>query len=1125
MASSTSSPSLEEIVTQLREAGIDPDDLERRMRRAHTTAASAMRASAAAAGQAAETPRLLNAATRGHFFPSDLGFAPESAASDDPELHNLLAQCEVTPIRGRHMWLLKPEVRREVLRQAKTSNTLMAAAERPPDERDPEGTLLRRALKGFSPDPETLSDEELEQLATVAAWLAGTDLARLPAVAEVRRLMAKRELLKPFCTLVGRSLNDGGDGSKDRIVGRAKETEALRAYVGIVPAERLRDTTTRGLVSLWQTVTRSEAANEPLVINGIGGMGKSTLVAKFILDHALFPGVDLPFAYLDFDRAALAPREPLQLLIDISLQFAVWFPALEARLAKLRADLRTSIDLLASNPSERSTEDTTRSRLNACCFEFKSIVESANNGRAPVLLVFDTFEVVEYDDNAVKGVVDLISVLRAPTSTAGSGTGERWGNLRVVVAGRGGADEVKTTQKPISVGPLSPSETEELIRRRNEIDGLGLTKPQSKALAKPLSNSPLDVTIVINWLKSRQPAERAALADEIVREVAADGADPGSPKEESLARRRITGILVNRMVKHINDRDVQKLAIPGLVVRAVTPDVIRNVMAPASGLVAAPQDLPPGAEDELFRRLEHERWLVTRQGNAVRHRPEVRLAMLDLMRRQDSGRFQDTNQLAISYFRERAPHDDEARAETIYHLLLAGDTNIEEAERLWTPSVRQFLQNAVDDLSGLAQVYLKAKLGRSVPIQALRTLPTSAAFSVLVSFGKRFIQRGLSGGLSGVIDEVRRVEQNPALLGLYWESLYRSGRWRDLRESAISDMSSGELSRVISALRENDFAAARAADDAAGLPLRFALRLATRDPKMADALFAQDLLASQLDLGRASKFGEAFWDFAAFMAHATRRVRNFSDSAGRDRLIASIGEMSGSDRKLPAAATTSGALRVLAFYEKDPARPILQRFDFDGYFSTVSGRELRQLCETFAAVSNQLGNTTAARDLVARGEKLVQREYPEDSVIAEASLTQDFAFVARGLAELGTSQGSLGVLRLLAMTHPDWLEPMGHALTRAFRGKVPNELGWWSSVKSYIGGGQPRRRPTDGHAILSMADEAGSLAEAVQTYEERLDREAREAQDFLEIAQAFGDWRAALDAAIRASGDSQLQHV
>jgi hypothetical protein len=1112
-----------DIIAQLREAGIDTDDLDRRLTKARSAATAVMRISAdPVSTEPTATPKLRDAATRGYFLPSDLGFPSDTEASGNTELRDLLAQCEVVPVRGRQVWQLKSAVRRQVLSQASASNTLKPVIDKPMDEGDPEGSMLRRVLNGFSPLLENVTASELDQLVTISDWLAGTGLAKLPRVEEIRRQIAKRELIEPFRTLIGRSLQDGSDGSEDRIVGRAKETEQLRAYVGIMPPEQLRDLASRTLRSLWHTITSSDAANEPLIIDGIGGMGKSSLIAKFILDHALFPGINLPFAYLDFDRAALAPREPLQLLIDITIQFSIWFPELETRLAELRTDLRNSIDLLASHPSERSREDTTRSRLNSCCFELKSVVESINDGQAPVLLVFDTFEVVQYDDNAVKGVVDLISALRTPVSSKSGQTAEQWSNLRIVVAGRAAAPEIKTSQTPILLGPLPLSATEELIRRRNAIDALDLTKPQITALAKPLRGSPLDVTIVMNWLKSREPSERVALVDEIIDEIKeakstveeTDNADP-----DSLAGRRITGILINRMVKHINDKEVQKLVIPGLVVRAVTPEVIRYVMAPASRLVESPDALAKGAEDELFRRLEHERWLVTRSGNYIRHRSEIRLAMLDLMRRQDRQRFDAANCLALDYFSGHASDNADMRAEAIYHLLLGGDTNIREAERLWTQAVSVPLSSAVDDLTGLAQVYLKAKLGRSVPIEALRMLPTSASFSVLLSFGKRFLQRGLSGGLTGIIDEVQKVERNPALLGLYWESLYRSGRWRDLRDASNAEAKTGRLARIIAALNQNDFDSARAADEAVGSPLRFCLRLATRDPQMADDIFATDISISQIDFTRSSKFGEAFWDFAAFMAHASWRTPNFSNMEGRAQLIDSIGEMSGLDRKLPAAATTSGALRILAFYEQDSLRRILRRLDFEGLFSTVSGRELQEFKESFGTVAGELLDQRSGQDAVARGERLLQAlsEYPVNSVVADVSLTKEFAWVVRAMVESGSRNGATGALRMLAITHPDWLEPAGHALTRAFRGKVPSKLGWWSSVESYFGSTGRRSRSkqlSDGHAILSLADEAGSLPEAMSAYVEILDVKDAEARDFIEISNAFEKWRRSLGAAL-----------
>lgn len=1105
-----------EIIARLRDAGIDTDEFEQRLKKARNDAESIKPGITPAS-----TTKLLDAAVRGVFLPSDLGFSPDTNIAPGSELGGLLAQCDVVSIQSRQMWRLRSAVRRQVLSQAQTSGTLLTAAAIGPDPADPEGSMLRRVLNGDIPAQDSLATSELQTFATVSDWLAETSLAPVPAAGEIRREIAKRELLDPFRLLVGRSLEDGADGKNDRIVGREKQTELLRSYVGIVPPDQIQHYLERAARSLWQKVTFSDTANEPIAIEGIGGIGKSSLVAKFILDHALFPGVDLPFAYLDFDRAALAPREPLQLLIDISSQFGIWFPQIEHQLAGLRGQLRNSIDLLAANPGERSREDQTHSRLNACCFSLKSIVESINQGRAPVLLVFDTFEIVQYDDVAVAGVKALLAALRAPKPENQERHAEPWTNLRIVVAGRAGAPEIETSQTPIKIPPLPPGATEQLIRRRNESDQIGLTKQQISALAKPLRGSPLDVTIIMNWLKSREPPERKKLADEIIAEVTSDDGDEHDAEGGPLANLRITGILVNRMINHLKDRDIQKLAIPGLVVRAVTPDVIRNVMAPASGLVESADRLPPGAENELFRRLQQERWLVTSgPGDIVRHRPEVRLAMLDLMRRQNPQRFDATNQAAIDYFRDRAASNPDARAEVIYHLLLGGDLNIEEAERLWTPAVSQPLASAVDDLKGLAQIYLKARLGRSVDLQALQTLPTAAQLSVLVSFGKRFMQRGLFAGLKDMIDGVQKAEDNPALLGLQWETLYRSGRWQTLREVAKRQLSSGKLAPVVAALRENDFELAREVDEKAGWPLRFALRLATRNAQMADQMLATGILSPSLDISRASKLNEAFWDFSAFVIHASGSLPDFDHRELDQRLLDMITTMSAQDRRLPPAATTSGALRVLVFHETRPERTILRRLDFESYFSTVCGREVQELQKACAATIEDLSsNSISLSPPMATANEFLKKmsTYPAASVIADPSVTREFASVVRTLIETGSQRAAVGILRTLALTFPDWLEPLGHALTRAFGGKVPSQETWWSSVESYFGVSKPRwrgRQLSDGHEILALADEAGSLPEAIGGYRGLVDPKKHQSADFLDIVQAFDRWQAALESAL-----------
>ena len=308
----------------------------------------------------------------------------------------------------------------------------------------------------------------------------------------------------------------------------------------------------------------------------------------------------------------------------------------------------------------------------------------------------------------------------------------------------------------------------------------------------------------------------------------------GTPESSSP---RVTGILTRRMISHINDRDVQALANPGLVVRMVTPQIIREVMAPASGLSSSEHPLPEGAEDELYRRLERERWLVARQGKFLRHRPEVRRAMLDLMRIENRERFDRTNELALQAFRKRAEEDDEARAEAIYHLLLGGRALLEEADALWRPSCGRRLSGAVGDLNARGRGYLTAKLGRSVPAETLASFSAKVLLPLLASFGSNYL-RGLGAdALLGVLRSAQGVFDSPSVSGLRDEALYRVGAWDALRDSAAAGVNSGSPGLASEALWQGDFEKLKASDPSALTALRFLLRWATRDTT-ADSIWA-----------------------------------------------------------------------------------------------------------------------------------------------------------------------------------------------------------------------------------------------------------------------------------------------
>jgi len=108
-----------------------------------------------------------------------------------------------------------------------------------------------------------------------------------------------------------------------RSFGRSSELRQLEDFVGVIEATSLRSRVrriARGTVALV-------AERTPLFIHGPGGIGKSTLVAQFVLSHLAASGDQrLPFAYLDLERAALDPARPLTLLLEMQTQLIVQFP-------------------------------------------------------------------------------------------------------------------------------------------------------------------------------------------------------------------------------------------------------------------------------------------------------------------------------------------------------------------------------------------------------------------------------------------------------------------------------------------------------------------------------------------------------------------------------------------------------------------------------------------------------------------------------------------------------------------------------------------------------------------------------------------------------------------------------
>src|SRR5262249_40035495 len=96
----------------------------------------------------------------------------------------------------------------------------------------------------------------------------------------------------------------------------------------------------------------------------------------------------------------------------------------------------------------------------------------------------------------------------------------------------------------------------------------------------------------------------------------------------SMQENLIQGQLYRRILAHIHNENVRKIAHPGLVLRRITPELIRDVLAVPCGV-----DLSEDTEaHRLYEELGREVSLVTiAHDGALEHRSDVRRVMLDML--------------------------------------------------------------------------------------------------------------------------------------------------------------------------------------------------------------------------------------------------------------------------------------------------------------------------------------------------------------------------------------------------------------------------------------------------------------------------------------------------------------
>ena len=555
---------------------------------------------------------------------------------------------------------------REDMRRARAANVVHAP--------DPLQQALDLLIESDQPAAlqgqllEQLSLEQLLALERATRWLEGI-LPDLPARPRIAAGIERQRQLEPM-----RKLAD------ENFVDREEYLARLTDYVGVLPAE-----------SVWGTLRRNVKyvryllhQRPPLHLYGPGGMGKSALLARFILQHADDPSrPPMPFVYLDFDRGALDPRRPNTLLEDAIRQLLAQFPDLDTVLGALSsevAEVEGGHDVYESSKSSHFTGG--ERLINRFCRLLEAIAQRTEQ---PVMLILDTLEEAEY-----QGASAMLVTWALLAELLG-----RVDRLRIVTAGRSPlANELQ--REPVELTGLPHDAAVQLIiKRTRKMAGGPISEADANSIVELVGKVPLNLVLAAKVVLSE---DLAAL-----REAVGRGRVFARIKQEQQQ-----GMLYRRILAHIRKRDpeLEKVASPGLILRRITPEIIEKVLA-------APCDLKledAGHPTRLFDELAREVGLVDpyHERGALWHLPALRRIMLPDLRATLGAVVEDIHRMAAEYYSDS--DTTMGRAEEIYHRLWIGASS-EELDKLWRPEFVPHLRGAYEELEPQSKMWLADKLG------------------------------------------------------------------------------------------------------------------------------------------------------------------------------------------------------------------------------------------------------------------------------------------------------------------------------------------------------------------------------------------------------------------------------
>lgn len=548
-------------------------------------------------------------------------------------LENLSHECEEVQFQGAYHWSLKSDTRRDLLKEHHTSELFNSLLKNViPAPYDQFGIYLNKGLNGEDLSKEanqTKNSRDLLRAASLVDFLgiSSNENEANPKSSSLTSNISSARVIRQSIARTA-AMDDLDNTAGGALYGRYREFRELIKY-------RNTDLT-----------DQAHGALKLFVVIGVGGVGKSALVSRYVAWQRNRPK-QAPVVHFDFDRSSLSPADPLALIMEFTRQLGLYEPTLDMSLSQFRRIQREH------NPGTISQEMTNRAML-AALSDLRAVFATWPQRTSSITLVIDTFEEVALRGQlAVEQTLNWLIDMRNIT---------RLDNLHVIISGREMPDSLLSDHAThichrVRLTDLQANSAELLLK------SAGIENDIAHNAVEAFGGNPLVLRMFIRFCENNPNDIQALLSDGRNQKRSAPGG--------TLA----LTFLFERILVRITDDKVRKLTSPGLLLRHITADLIQNVLAEPCDLGALTHEQAKALFDSVAGHV----WLVRLEGDRLlSHRRDLRRLMLPGIQKHYPEKFDDINRRAIHYYESNPAgvSGSDAWLEAAYHRGFLAETPI-----------------------------------------------------------------------------------------------------------------------------------------------------------------------------------------------------------------------------------------------------------------------------------------------------------------------------------------------------------------------------------------------------------------------------------------------------------------